>query len=71
MNTQLTKNQPRPLSPREVLAARGNESSYDRDRRNAAQRRLEMFKAETSTPIPGIAVTYLVLAPSLWEQFAA
>ena len=52
-----------------TLAASGIESSYDRDRRKTAQRRLEMLRAETATPIPGIEVTYLELDPSLWDQF--
>jgi len=71
MNSPLTENMPFPLSLREILAVRGIESSYDRDRKNAVQRRLEMFKAERTTPIAGIEVTYLELDPSLWEQFAA
>ncbi len=71
MNSPLTENKPLPLSLREILAGRGIESSYDRDRKRAAQRRLEMFKAEKTTPIPGIEVTYLELDPSLWDQFAA
>lgn len=71
MNRQPTENKPLPLSLREILAVKGIESSYDRDRKKAAQRRLEMFKAERTTPIPGIEVTYLQLDPRLWEQVAA
>lgn len=70
MNNPPTENRPLPLSLREILAVRGIESSYDRDRKNAAQRRLVMFKSERTTPIPGIEVTYLEPDPSLWEQFA-
>lgn len=71
MNSPLTESKPLPLSLREILTASGIESSYDRDRRKAAQRRQEMFKAERTTPIPGIEVTYLELDPSLWEQVAS
>lgn len=72
MNSPNTENKPPlPLSLRAILAVKGIESSYHRDRRNAAQRRLEMFKAERASVIPGIEVTYLELDPSLWEQFAA
>lgn len=70
MNRQPTENKPLPLSLREILAAKGIESSYDRDRKNAAHRRLEVFKAERTTAIPGIEVTYLELDLSLWEQVA-
>lgn len=66
MNTQLAENQPLPLSLREILAFKGIVPSYEK-----AQKRLEMFAAETSTPIPGIEVTYLELDPNLWEQVIA
>lgn len=70
MNSPLIENKSLPLSLREILAASGIESSYDRERRKAAQRNLETFKAERATPIPGIEVTYLELDLSLWEQFS-
>lgn len=66
LNTQLPETRPLPLSLREILASKGIAPSYEN-----VQKRLEMFKGETSTPVPGIEVTYLELDPNLWEQVVA
>lgn len=52
INTPPTENTPLP-SLRDIMASKGIESSYDRDGRKAAQRRLALFKGQSTTPIPG------------------
>lgn len=70
MNTQPSENLALPTSLREILACQGIESSDARDRRKAMRRLERMFVVETTTPIPGMEVTYLELDPKLWEQIA-
>lgn len=70
MNTQPSENQALPMSLREILARQGIESSYNRHLRKTKERLARMFIAETTTPIPGMEVTYLELDPKLWEQLA-
>ena len=73
MKTQPAEHEPRTLSLREVLACRGLESSVDRDRRQARERRAQrerMFVVQVEAPLPGIEVTYLALNTQQWEQLA-
>jgi hypothetical protein len=53
MKTQLPETQPLPLSLREILAFKAIAPSYEK-----LPKRLALFKAETSTPTPGIEVTW-------------
>lgn len=71
MNTPPTEHTQLPLSLRDILAFKGIESRYDRDCRNAAQRRLGVFKTENAAPIPGLEVTYLEFDPSVWAKMSA
>ncbi len=68
MNTQSSQLETPALTLRQILACQGIESSYDRHLRKTKERLERMFVAETTTPIPGMEVTYLELDPKLWEQ---
>ena len=66
MNTQPSQHEARPPSLREILTCQGIESSYDRSRMKTRARLARLFATETTTPIPGMEVTYLELDPQLF-----